>query len=96
MVKQSADPMNAMMLSNAGKIIAMMTNVMMVIMRTTTLRSSRVQLLSPAKYDCSGEARASRPVSTSIVLTIGRAFKGSFVIGMMAMNMLMSKESALG
>jgi hypothetical protein len=96
MVKQSADPMNAMMLSNEGKIIAMMTNMIMAMIRTVALRSSRVQLLSPMREELSDTTRASRPVSASIVLTIGRAFRGSFVRGITAMKILMSNESALG
>lgn len=96
MVKHRADPMNAMILSNAGKTIAMMTNMMMVIMRTANFKNLRLQLLSPAREGWSATARASRPVSTSIVLTIGRAFRGIFVIGIMAMKILMSNERALG
>jgi len=96
MVKHSADPMNAIMLSNAGKIIAMTTNIMMMMMRTANLMNARLQLLTPVKEGWSGAVRASRPVSISIVLTIGRAFRGSFVMGIMAMKILMSNERALG
>jgi len=96
MVKQRADPMNAIMLSNAGKIIAIMTNIMMLMMRTANFKIPRLQLLSPVREWWSCTARASRPVSTSMVLTIGRAFKGSFVRGIMAMKILMNNERALG
>ena len=96
MVKHRADPMNAMMLSNAGKIIAMMTNIMMVMMRTANFNNPRLQLLSPVREGWSGAARASKPVSTSIVLTIGQAFRGIFVRGIMAMKILMSNERAPG
>lgn len=85
-MKHKHEPINAMMLSKAGKIIEIMTKMIIIVMRTTIFRIPRPKLEHPINVSLSGTTRASRPISASIVATIGLAFKGSFVRGMMAMK----------
>lgn len=88
MVKHNDDPMNAMMLSNAGKIMAMTTNTIMTKIRMAILRMPRVYAESPVSTGDSEMAWGPTPNISSSVETIGRAFNGNLVRGMMAMNTL--------
>lgn len=89
-------PINDIIESNDGKRIDMMTNMMTTTTRMMIFRMPRVQLVIPTRAELSEIARGSRPAKTSIVLTMGRAFKGSFVNGIMAIRMLMKTALPLG
>ena len=66
MVKHSADPMNAMMLSNAGKTIAMAVKQRIVPAQTRPLAIARLVVLRP------GSRGWLSPNRTSTVLMMGR------------------------
>lgn len=93
MVKHSEEPMNAMMLSKAGKTMAMRTNSTTTDTRMTILRSPRVNEVRLGEEE---RVCGSRPEKNSMVETMGRAARGTLVSGMMAMKMLMIMERDRG
>ena len=72
MVKQKADPINAMTRSKDGQRIARTMMISVVETRMTTLRSPRVKPEAPTKADESGSLRGPRPRRLSTVVKIGR------------------------
>lgn len=90
MAKQSADPMNAIMLSKWGNRMDITTNTTMTRIRNAILRASTVQ------DEDSDAGRRCRPVRTSMVEKMGRAFRGSLVSGIMAMKMVKRTDRAWG
>lgn len=87
-VKHNAEPMNAIILSNAGNTMARATNTIMTATRVVTFSRPLVWLERPLREGLLGTARESRPVKTSIVLMMGRTLRGNLVSGMIAMNTL--------
>jgi hypothetical protein len=86
-VKHRADPINAIMLSNAGKKIAVTTNTTMVRIREVTFNSPRAKLDVATVDSFSVGAEESKPVNSSRVVIIGWAFRGIFVRGIIAIRM---------
>jgi hypothetical protein len=80
--KHNDEPMNAIILSNAGKIIAMMTTRMIVLVRRRMRRGVE-----------GGEDGDKR---VSSVEFIGRDARGTFVRGIMAMNIEMRRVRGRG
>lgn len=95
-VKHKALPINAIMLSKAGKMMAMITNMTITAMRIMTLSMPRVQEERPTRDSLSDTARESSPEKTSIVETMGRALRGTLVKGMIAMKMDIMTERTRG
>jgi hypothetical protein len=89
MLKQATLPRSVIMRSNDGKRIAIPTKMTIVRTRSMILRHPRLSPDMPSMEDDMERERVSRPKRTSSVLTIGRAFNGIFVNGMMAMQMAM-------
>ncbi len=73
MVKVSADPDKAMILSKEGKRIAMRIIIRMVVVRMAVLRRPRVEPERPVRDGLEGMDCAESPRRTSVVVTIGRA-----------------------
>lgn len=96
-VKHNELPMNAIMLSKAGKMIAMITNMIKVMMRMLIFRTPRNVLERPVRWGVGGTVgeEVLRPRRTSMVDIIGRPFRGTFVKGMMAMKMQIRTLSVL-
>ena len=92
MLKQATLPRRVIMRSNDGKIIATTTNMRMVTTRSVIFRHPRVRPDMPSMDDDMARERVSRPKRTSSVLTIGRAFSGIFVSGIMAIQIAMRTE----
>ena len=85
MEKQSEEPMNAIMLSKAGKMTAMSTMLRMVDARRAR-RARTVVVVVVVRVE---EAWGEMPQRVSRVETMGRAARGILVRGMMAMKTLM-------
>jgi hypothetical protein len=88
--------MKAIMLSNAGKTIAIITNITITAALTKILNIPRDQLESPVRGGASEMSCALEPVNDSIMQTRGRAFKGNFVSGIMAIRTQRAIERARG
>lgn len=85
MVKHKLLPMNAMMLSNAGKRTEIATNSTGKSTRIASLRMPRAEDERPVRAWTSATVWL-RPNHNSISPTIGRALSGSLVRGTMAMK----------
>lgn len=83
-VKHAVAPSKLMMVSNDGTNTANTTNPAMVPTRTSTLRTPRTEPDKPVRAELAARARGSRPRKSSRVLTMGRALRGTLVMGMMA------------
>lgn len=95
-IKHKQEPINAMMLSNAGKTIANKTKETITTTRIAIFWMPRPNFEHPTRASSLGTVHTSRPVSASRVATIGLAFRGSLVSGMMAMKMQRSTVNACG
>lgn len=87
-------PINAMMASKAGKMIAVITKTIIMTIRITILSMPRDQADSPTRSGLVDKAWTLRPEKSSTVETIGRAFRGSLVRGMIAMDIDMRTVNA--
>src|SRR4051812_29403224 len=89
MVKHNALPMNAMILSNAGKTMDIHQKTTTIKMRIAIFITPRKYIDRPTRPELSETVCWCKPKRTSMVDTMGRAFRGIFVSGMMATNMAM-------
>jgi len=111
-VKHKADPISAMIRSKEGKTIAMSTITTTTSIRIIPVENRRTIPCSPFWSSEFIPGRSPSPHSTSTVATRGRQlyavsiainlnrrvthFKGTLVIGMIAMNTMMQRERARG
>jgi len=96
MVKHNALPIKAMMESKPGKRMAMTKKMKSVTILIRTLRKPLVVLERPTRADSSETTCCRSPNSTSRVVMMGWALRGTLVSGMMAMKMTRSMFKTSG
>ncbi len=85
-----------MMVSKAGKSIEMAKKARSVRMRTETVAAVYQRADQPDRGWASGARGWCRPTRTSRVLMMGRALRGIFVRGMIAMKVHIRRVRTLG
>jgi hypothetical protein len=96
MEKHATEPSSVIIRSKDGKMMAMTTKVAKMKIRNRNLNMPRVRPDVPSKADEAASDRLSRPKTISNVEIIGLALSGIFVSGMMAIQIAMNTDMALG